>query len=226
MIVHPGPSAWNLPDPRQAPPGENVIGIGADLAPSTLIAAYSSGLFPMHLTTGELAWWSPDPRGVLPLDGMRVTRSLRVSARRFTVTFDQAFTSVMRACADERPDERWITEEFIDSYSRLHSMGWTHSVEVWRDGTLVGGLYGVEVGGLFAGESMFHRESDASKVALLALVERLRDCGGGRLLDVQWRTDHLGSLGAIEIPRPEYLDRLVDAIDVAPCLSAGPTVRR
>jgi leucyl/phenylalanyl-tRNA--protein transferase len=224
MIVHPGPSAWHLPDPRQAPAGENIIALGADLAPATLIAAYSAGLFPMHLSTGELAWWSPDPRGVLPLEHMRVTRSLRVSARRFTVTFDRDFEAVMRACSHARPDESWITEEFIDSYATLHAMGWTHSVEVWRADALVGGLYGVEVGGLFAGESMFHRESDASKVALLALVERLRDCGGGRLLDVQWRTDHLATLGAIEIPRPEYLDRLAEAIEVAPCLSAGPTV--
>ncbi len=224
MIIHPGPSGWRLPDPRLAPPGEDVIGIGADLAPATLIAAYSAGLFPMHLSTGELAWWSPDPRGVLPLDGMRVTRSLRVSARRFTVTFDRSFEDVMRACSDDRPDERWITEDFIASYTTLHSMGWTHSVEVWREGALVGGLYGVEVGGLFAGESMFHRESDASKVALLALVERLKACGAGRLLDVQWRTNHLGTLGAIEIPRPDYLDRLAEVIEMAPCLSAGPVV--
>jgi leucyl/phenylalanyl-tRNA---protein transferase len=201
-------------------PGEDVVAVGADLDVSTVFAAYCRGLFPMHLSTGELAWWSPDPRGVLPLDGMRVTRSLAKSVRRFDVTIDRAFAAVMRECGDERRDSGWITEEFIDTYTRLHELGWAHSVEVWRDGELVGGLYGVEIGGLFAGESMFHRMRDASKVALVSLVETLRGCGGPRLLDVQWSTDHLASLGAVEIPRLEYLRRLDEALGLPPCLGS------
>jgi leucyl/phenylalanyl-tRNA--protein transferase len=174
----------------------------------------------MHLSTGELAWWSPDPRGVLPLGGLRVTRSLAKSARRFDVTIDRAFGDVMRECSDARRESGWITEEFIATYTRLHELGWAHSVEVWREGLLVGGLYGIEIGGLFAGESMFHRERDASKVALVSLVEVLRGCGGDRLLDVQWSTEHLASLGAVEVPRPEYLRRLAGALTLPPCLGA------
>ncbi len=150
-------------------------------------------MFPMHLETGDLAWWSPNPRGVLPLDGLRVTRSLRASSRHFDYSVDACFTRVMRECADGRRDKGWITPEFVATYSELHRLGWAHSVEVWnRGGDLVGGLYGIEVGGLFAGESMFHLERDASKVALMHLVEILRSAGGERLLDVQWCTDHLG----------------------------------
>lgn len=190
--------------------------MGADLEPGTLLAAYRSGLFPMRLAPdGLLGWWSPDPRGVLPLDGMVVHRSLRRAARRFTVTVDLAFTDVMRACADVRRPGGWIDDAFVAAYSRLHELGWAHSVEVWAAGAegpdLVGGVYGVAVGGLFAGESMFHRATDASKVALLALVERLR-AGGGALFDVQWRTPHLTSLGVVEVSRDEFGRRLADAI--------------
>lgn len=215
----PGPCLWLLPDPASAAPGEDVVGIGADLEVATVWQAYRMGLFPMHLADGPLAWWSPDPRGVLPLDGLRVSRSLRKSGRRFRVTVDRAFEPVMEACAD-RPDEPgWITPEFIRTYTTLHRLGWAHSVEVWNgDDRLVGGLYGIQIGGLFAGESMFHRERDASKVALVALVTRLRACPGPRLLDVQWRTDHLASLGAVAIPRAEYLARLREAISAPPCL--------
>jgi leucyl/phenylalanyl-tRNA--protein transferase len=216
----PAPSRWDLPDPADAEPGEDVVAIGADLDVSTVFAAYRCGLFPMHLSTGELAWWSPDPRGVLPLDELRVTRSLAKSVRRFDVTIDAAFAEVMRECGDVRRESGWITAEFIDTYTRLHELGWAHSVEVWREGILVGGLYGLEIGGLFAGESMFHRERDASKVALVALVETLRGCGGDRLLDVQWSTDHLAALGAIEIPRLAYLRRLSSALALPPCLGA------
>lgn len=220
MAQLPAPSRWDLPDPADAEPGEDVVAIGADLDVSTVFAAYCRGLFPMHLSTGELAWWSPDPRGVLPLDKLRVTRSLAKSVRRFDVTIDGAFAEVMRECGDVRRESGWITAEFIDTYTRLHELGWAHSVEVWREGVLVGGLYGLEIGGLFAGESMFHRERDASKVALVALVETLRGCGGDRLLDVQWSTDHLASLGAIEIPRLAYLRRLSSALALPPCLGA------
>jgi leucyl/phenylalanyl-tRNA---protein transferase len=214
----PGTTAWVFPDPRDAPDGEAVVAIGADLEPGTLVRAYSSGLFPMHLSDGELAWWSPDPRGFLPLDGMRITRSLRASARHFSVTFNREFDAVVQACAHEGRPDRWITDDIREAYTRLHRLGWAHSVEAWRDGQLAGGLYGVEVGGLFAGESMFHRQRDASKVALLALVQRLRQRQPRGLLDVQWRTDHLASLGVVEVPRAAYLDLLADAIRLEPCL--------
>ena len=220
MPVEPPPCLWDLPDPRLAEPGEEVVAVGADLDVSTVLAAYRRGLFPMHLPTGDLGWWSPDPRGVLPLDALRISRSLAKSMRRFTFTIDAAFEPVMRGCADPRRDSGWITDEFVAAYTRLHELGWAHSVEVWRGGRLVGGLYGVEVGGLFAGESMFHRETDASKAALVVLVERLRGCGGDRLLDVQWRTDHLAGLGVVDVPRGEYLDRLERALALAPCLGA------
>lgn len=220
MPIEPPPSSWLVPDPALGEPGYDVIAVGADLDPSTVLAAYRQGLFPMHLETGELAWWSPDPRGVLPLGGLRVTRSLAASARRFDITIDRAFTDVMRACADARRDHGWITEEFVETYSALHRMGWAHSVEAWTaDGDLAGGLYGIEVGGLFAGESMFHRSRDASKVALMGLVAALLSGGGERLLDVQWRTDHLASLGVVEIPRRDYLRRLPAALALPPCLS-------
>lgn len=196
----------------------DVAAIGADLEVSTVFAAYVAGLFPMHLASGELAWWSPDPRGILPLDRMHVSRSLRRSMRRFRYTVDTAFIEVMRGCAEGREDGVWITADFLETYGRLHDMGWAHSVEVWLDDELVGGVYGVEIGGLFAGESMFHRATDASKAALAVLVERLRACGGDRLLDVQWRTSHLATLGVIEVPRAEYLRRLDEALALPPCL--------
>jgi leucyl/phenylalanyl-tRNA--protein transferase len=219
--LDPGPCLWSLPDPAGAEPGQDVIAIGADLAPSTVFEAYRRGIFPMHLGNGDLAWWSPDPRGILPLDGLKVSRSLRRSMRRFSVSVDRAFVRVMRECANERRESGWITEEFVDTYTELHRLGWAHSVEVWRGDRLVGGLYGVEIGGLFAGESMFHRETDASKAALVALVEALTACGGARLLDVQWRTDHLASLGAVAIPRAEYLSLLDRALGSSPCLGSG-----
>jgi leucyl/phenylalanyl-tRNA--protein transferase len=191
----------------------DVLAIGADLDPGTVFAAYCRGLFPMHLDTGELAWWSPDPRGVLPLDRLRVTKSLRASTRRYRVTVDAAFADVMAGCADERREQGWITPDFVEAYSELHRMGYAHSVEAWdATGDLAGGLYGVSIGGLFAGESMFHRATDASKVALVALVGILGEDGQDRLLDVQWRTEHLATLGVIEIPRREYLSRLDAAL--------------
>jgi leucyl/phenylalanyl-tRNA--protein transferase len=200
--------------PAEAADVDGVVGVGADLEPGTLLQAYRSGLFPMPISDGRralLAWWSPDPRAVLPLERLRVTRSLRQSLRRYEVRFDTAFDQVVDACADPNRPGRWITPEIAHAYGRLHHLGWAHSVETWRDGELVGGLYGVAVGGLFAGESMFHRATDASKVALLHLVDRLR-AGGATLLDVQWATPHLRSLGVEEIPRTEYLACLSDAI--------------
>lgn len=221
MPVEPEPTTWLLPDPAQAEPDTDVVGIGADLAPGTVLAAYRRGLFPMGLDDDVLGWWSPDPRGILPLHAMRVTRSLRQSAKRFQTTIDRAFPEVMAQCAVRPDGERWITPEFERTYGELHRLGWAHSVEVWSDGELVGGLYGIEVGGLFAGESMFHRTRDASKVALLTLVERLRAAPGERLLDVQWVTDHLATLGAVEILRSAYLARLATALRLPPVLASA-----
>lgn len=220
--VDPGRCEWLLPDPTLAAPGSDVVGVGADLAPATLLAAYAAGLFPMHLADGQLGWWSPDPRGVLLLDDLRITRSLRKSVRRFTVTFDRDFEAVIRACGDrpaDAADESWINDDIVRAYCELHRLGWAHSVEVWHDGALVGGLYGVEIGGLFAGESMFHRERDASKVALLALVDRLSSCAGLRIVDVQWSTPHLKSLGVVDLDRDDYLDLLDEALATHPCFT-------
>ena len=191
--------------------------MGADLEPGTILSAYRSGLFPMPVETGLMAWWSPEPRGILPLDGLRVSRSLRKSCARFEVRVDTVFSSVVAACADRSRPGHWITDEIRSAYVRLHHLGWAHSVEAWslEDGQLAGGLYGIATGGLFAGESMFHRRTDASKVALVALVELLGGPAGaaeGRLLDVQWRTGHLASLGVIEVDRAAYRRRLERAL--------------
>jgi leucyl/phenylalanyl-tRNA--protein transferase len=154
-----------------------------------------------------VGWWSPDPRGVLPLDRLRVSRSLRKSCRRYEVRVDTRFREVMLRCGDPARPHGWITPAFVDAYERLFDLGWVHSVETYLDDELVGGLYGVHVGGLFAGESMFSSATDASKVALVALVDLLR-AAGVTLLDVQWATPHLVSLGAVEVPRDHYLERL------------------
>jgi len=185
-----------------------LVGLGADTEPGTLLAAYRRGLFPMPTERdGPMGWWSPDPRGVLPLNALRISRSLRRSCREFDVRVNTAFPAVIDACADPNRDHGWIDSQIRDAYVRLHDMGWVHSVETWRGDTLVGGLYGIAIGGLFAGESMFHRETDASKVALVALVHALDD-DADRLIDVQWRTDHLASLGVQEWRRDRYLEEL------------------
>lgn len=215
MPSEPPPTPWSFPDPADADGDAEVIAVGGDLEPGTVLHAYRSGLFPMHLDRGRtLAWWSPDPRGVLPLDRLRMTRSLRASCRRYEIRVDTAFDVVVAACADPRRPHGWITGDIRRAYGRLHRLGWAHSVEAWSidEGTLAGGLYGINVGGLFAGESMFHRARDASKVALVGLVEILGGDGIERLLDVQWATEHLCSLGAIEMPRATYLQRLRHAL--------------
>ena len=191
-----------------------MLGVGCDLEPGTLIAAYRRGIFPMIVETPEplLGWWSPNPRGILPLERFRATRSLRQSAKRFEVRIDTAFEQVIRACADPKRPKGWITDDFVQGYARLHTLGWAHSIEVFdRAGQLAGGLYGVKIEGLFAGESMFHNQRDASKVALMALVDLLRE-SKMRLLDIQWLTEHLERMGAIEIPRRQYLERLGEAL--------------
>jgi leucyl/phenylalanyl-tRNA--protein transferase len=214
--TEPPPSGWLLPDPAGAD-DDDLVAMGADLAPGTVLAAYRSGLFPMP--AGDegtpMLWWSPQRRGVLPLEGFKVSRSLRASARKMEIRVDTAFAEVIAACAHPRRDSGWIDQDIEKGYRRLHELGWVHSVEAWQDGELVGGLYGVAVGGLFAGESMFHRVRDASKVALVGLVDLLRDeHADRRLLDVQWRTPHLASLGVVEMPRATYLHRLRDTLEV------------
>ncbi|MFN7982443.1 MAG: leucyl/phenylalanyl-tRNA--protein transferase [Vicinamibacterales bacterium] len=212
-----GMSRWQFPLTSEWPDQDLICG-GADLQPATLIDAYCRGLFPMPVRglAEVLGWWSPDPRGILPLDNLRVTRSLRQSAKKFEVRVDTAFEAVMLRCGDPRREDGWITRDFVDAYTELHRLGWAHSVEVFNAaGELAGGLYGVRIGGFFAGESMFHRERDASKVALMALVTLMRE-SGMLLLDTQWQTPHLETLGVIEISRAEYLTRLDAAIRVRP----------
>jgi leucyl/phenylalanyl-tRNA---protein transferase len=212
--VEPPGSAWHFPPASEAD-SDGVVAIGGDLSPGTLLAAYRGGLFPMPIQAGNRAtigWWSPDPRGVIPLDGLIVSRSLRRSTRRYGVTFDRAFDDVVASCGDSARPGGWITGEIAAAYSALHRLGWAHSAETWSPaGDLVGGLYGVAIGGLFAGESMFSSATDASKVALVHLVDRLL-AGRAALLDIQWVTDHLATLGAVAIPRDEYLTRLVHAV--------------
>lgn len=181
--------------------------------PALLVRAYREGIFPMALDDGEIGWFSPDPRGIIPLDTFHVSARLARVARsgRFEARIDTAFEAVMRACAERPDDGTWINEEIVESYLALHRLGLAHSVEMWRKGQLVGGLYGVSLGGAFFGESMFHRETDASKVALVVLVDRLNR-RSFTLLDTQWLTPHLEQFGAVEIPRKEYLKRLAVAL--------------
>lgn len=209
--IEPPASRWVLPDPATAG-DDDCIAIGGDLEPGTVLQAYRRGLFPMHLPDGgPLGWWSPHRRGIIPLDGLRVPRSLRRSVRRYRTTVDRAFEAVVAGCADPHRPHGWITADIRDAYQELHALGWAHSVETWHEGRLVGGLYGIAIGAAFFGESMFHRAVDASKVALVRLVDELRASDAG-LLDVQWVTDHLASLGAIELDRDTYLDLLAKAV--------------
>lgn len=191
----------------------DLVAIGADLEPGTVLAAYRAALFPMPLRRrGPIGWWSPEPRAILELDGLRVTRSLRQSAKHYEIRVDTAFAEVLDSCGDPRRPHGWIDKRIVRAYRRLHELGWAHSVEAWHreTGHLAGGLYGVAIGAFFAGESMFHRDRDASKVALLGLVDLLRagPAADRALLDVQWMTPHLASLGARELSRAAYLARV------------------
>lgn len=227
MPTEPPPSPWRL-SARDAQPGDDLVGVGADLAPGTVLEAYRAGIFPMGVGVGgapPLGWWSPDPRGILLPGDLRVSRSLRRSTRRFETTLDTAFAEVVAGCADPRRDGAWITPEIAEAYLELHLLGWAHSVEVWLEGELVGGLYGLAVGRLFAAESKFHRATDASKVALVRLVEVLSEDGEPWALDVQWSTPHLARLGVREVGRTAYLD-LVRTLSAQPVPSqwrAGAT---
>jgi leucyl/phenylalanyl-tRNA---protein transferase len=187
-----------------------------ELTPQLLLSAYTQGLFPMA-QDDSIYWYQPDPRAILPLDAFHIPRSLRRALKQhpFQVTTDRAFEAVMRFCAapNNGREETWISEELITAYTRLHRLGYAHSVETWQNGRLAGGLYGITIGGFFAGESMFSRQRDASKVALAHLVERLR-AHRFQLLDVQFMTDHLRRFGTIEIPNSEYQQRLQRALAI------------
>ena len=205
---------FRFPDPRRAD-ADGLVASGGDLDPSTLVAAYRRGIFPWPAEGIDLLWWSPDPRAVLPLDGLHVSRRLgqTLRQRRFRVTIDADFSAVIAGCAERGAEETWITPALRAAYERLHALGWAHSVEVWTlDGSLAGGLYGVTAGGLFAAESMFHRGSDASKIALVALVQQCR-AAGVDLVDVQMPSAHLTSMGAVTLSRSEYLRRLAAVVD-------------
>ena len=201
-----GPSRWALPDPSEADE-LGLVGFGADLEPATLVDAYRRGIFPWPHEGSVLPWFSPDPRGLLPAARLRVPRSLRQRLRHagWDTTVDAAFDDVIAGCRRARRDTgTWITRGMERAYRHLHRLGWAHSLEVWRGDVLVGGLYGVQVGGVFTGESMFHRERDASKAALVDLVTRFAEAGG-TVVDVQLTTPHLTAMGALDVPRAEYL---------------------
>jgi leucyl/phenylalanyl-tRNA--protein transferase len=211
-----GESVWEFPDKTKWP-RHDVVGRGADLEPETLIYAYRHGVFPMVSSessdaSSDLLWWSPQMRAIIPLDGLKISRTMRRSAKKFEIRVDTQFENVMRNCAAPHRDNGWITEDFINAYVNLHNLGWAHSIEVIDEsGLLAGGLYGVRINKFFAGESMFHLVRDASKVALMALVETMKSSNLS-LLDVQWLTPHLASLGAVSIKRDEYLRRLEIAV--------------
>lgn len=216
------PSAWMLPDPADADE-DGVVGVGADLSPSTLVDAYRRGIFPWPHPGVPLPWFSPDPRGVIGVDELRVSRSLRRTLRRsgWRTTVDAAFGRVIESCARDRDQAgTWITPGMARAYTRLHELGWAHSLEVWQGDELVGGVYGVQVGGVFTGESMFYRVSDASKVALVDLADRFGRAGGS-LIDVQLTTAHLETMGARPLPRPSFLGALEELRDLDVRLQTG-----
>jgi leucyl/phenylalanyl-tRNA--protein transferase len=200
-----------FPDPNAAD-DEGLLAIGGDLSPARLLFAYERGIFPWYDEGLPPMWWSPNPRAVMDTEHLHVSRSLSrvIRSQRFRVTFDQVFRDVILECGRERDSGTWILPEMVDAYCVLHELGHAHSVEVWQGELLVGGLYGVQRGALFAAESMFHRERDASKVGLVSAVEQLF-AAGITLFDVQFLTDHLKSLGAYEIPRSRYLELGADA---------------
>jgi leucyl/phenylalanyl-tRNA--protein transferase len=212
------PSEWAFPDPNLAQTGKDFVITAGDLAPSTLVAAYRAGYFPMHVQNDHdeeiLGWFSPDPRGVLFLDEFVVSRSLAKSIKKYHVKYDQDFLKIIEGCADPTRRQGWINPEIKSAYQKMHELNIAHSVGVYNQkDELVGGLYGIELGGFFAGESMFHLARDASKVALYWLVEKLKSKPQSRLLDVQWQTPHLARLGVREITRSEYLKLLKIALE-------------
>lgn len=209
------PCDWDFPDPRSAG-RDGLVAVGADLAPSTLVHAYRNGMFPWpHGRRDKLPWFSPDPRAILALDKLYVSKSLRQRLRRsgWEATVDAAFAEVIAGCAHPHgEDGTWISPAMRAAYIELHRLGWAHSVEIWDGSRLVGGLYGILVGGVFTGESMFHHSTDASKVAVVELVARMQEAGGA-FVDVQLPTAHLESLGAIAIARGLFLELLQECRD-------------
>jgi leucyl/phenylalanyl-tRNA---protein transferase len=216
-VTHPLGKSKFFPPAELAEP-EGVVLFGGRLTPEWLLDAYAHGIFPWPIFDGTdiIVWWSPDPRAIFEFDRFRVSRRLlrTCCGARFDVTCDRDFAGVIAGCATagDRLHNTWLTETMIEAYSRLHALGHAHSVEVWRDGELAGGTYGVTLGGLYSGESMFHRVRDASKVALVHLIHHLR-ARGFSLFDIQQRTAHTASLGAVEVPRSDYLCRLAHALE-------------
>jgi len=212
-------SVWDFPTLEQMPQDDLVV-LGADLNPETVIDSYKHGIFPMHIEVAnkrEIGWWSPQQRGILPLNKINISKSLQKSMKKFHVSFDQAFDQVIEGCGDDKRPQGWINKDIKIAYKKLFELGYVHSVEVWnKQDDLVGGLYGVEVQGLFAGESMFHKETDASKTAMVYLVNKLKEAGGKRLFDVQWQTPHLKSMGVIKISRKKYLSMLPEVMKTKP----------
>ena len=217
--VEPPATEVRFPDPRRV--RRDVIAVGTDFRPGTLLSAYRMGIFPWPQASRDgdelVAWFSPDPRALLPLESLHWSRSLRRTLRHhpYRITVDTAFRETMIACGSEREEGTWITPEVVAGYTQLHALGWTHSLEVWDGEELVGGIYGVAIGASFAAESMFHRVTDASKIAFATLAERLRDAGY-LLFDAQVMNPHLESLGCIDVRRDVYLDRLARAIATRP----------
>jgi leucyl/phenylalanyl-tRNA--protein transferase len=208
--VMPTEKRWLNPDRADR---HGLVAVGGSLDVDTMLLAYRRGIFPWFGPRDPVCWWSPDPRAIFDLDTFRPSHRLARTVRsgKFTTTLDRDFAGVVAGCADRPLSETWITPSMVEAYHRLHAIGHAHSVECWRGGELAGGVFGVTVGGLFAGESMFHRRTDASKVALCHLVERLRGCGFV-LFDVQMVTPHTARLGAVEVSRAEYLARLAVAV--------------
>lgn len=222
IISHPNTQASSFPPVEQATP-DGLLAVGGDLSSERLIDAYRHGIFPWYNPGQPVLWWSPDPRAVLYPEKLKIARSLRQNLKRgqMRVTFDTSFREVMLACAAPREQYpgggSWITDEMVEAYVRLHEIGYAHSIETWQENQLVGGLYGVALGGIFFGESMFSRATDASKIALVALIKKLREWNF-KLIDCQIPSAHLASLGAEEIPRHEFMAILDDAL----CLSGQP----
>lgn len=213
--IEPPPSRVVFPDPRRAGRRE-ILAVGVDFSSGTLLSAYRQGIFPWPQSRSLVPWCSPDPRAIFPLeDEPHWSRSLRRTLRHhpFRLSVDEAFERTVRACGDTRPEGTWITQEVIEGYGTLHRLGWAHSLEVWEGDELVGGIYGIAIGGAFAGESMFHTRTDASKIAFATLAMRLR-ARGFTLFDVQVMNDHLASLGCVSIRRGPYLDRLARALTI------------
>jgi leucyl/phenylalanyl-tRNA--protein transferase len=212
------PTPWRLEPPPDDHP-DDLWAVGADLEPGTLLAAYRLGLFPMPIR-GTIGWFSPARRGIVPLAAFTPSRSLRRARGRFEVRVDTSFAAVVAGCMRPGDPRSWIDDEVVSAYGRLHELGWAHSIEAWDAEGLAGGLYGVAIDGLFAAESMFYARADASKAAFVGLVELLQAAGetGRRLLDVQWLTPHLASLGAVEVSRSEYRRRLAVALELGSAL--------